>query len=60
MPFLLFFKLGAVRARDVRLGEEEKKGGGCVGVWVFSNIRMCGCLCITDYGLHLIARTQAQ
>lgn len=59
MPFLLFFKLGAVRARDLRLGG-GKKGGGCVGVWVFSNIRMCGCLGITDYGLHLIVRTQAQ
>lgn len=56
MPFLLFFKLGAVRARDLRLGG-GKKGGGCVGVWVFSNIRMCGCLCITDYGVHLTVRT---
>lgn len=60
MPFLLFFKLGAVRARDAGLGGEEKKGGGCVGVWVFWIIRMCGCLCITDYGLHLIVRTQSQ
>lgn len=31
-----------------------------MGVWVFSNIRMCGCLDITDYGLHLIVRTQSQ
>lgn len=31
-----------------------------MGVWVFSNIRMCGCLGITDYGLHLIVRTQSQ
>lgn len=59
MPFLLFFKLGAVRARDAGLGG-GKKGGGCVGVWVFSNIRMCGCFYITDYVSHLIVRTQAQ
>lgn len=43
MPFLLFFKLGAVRARDAGLGEEKKRRCvcGCVGVldyqdvWVF-------------------------
>lgn len=31
-----------------------------MGVWVFSNIRMCGCLGITDCVGHLIVRTQAQ
>lgn len=38
MPFLLFFKLGAVRARDARLG-----GGGKKRRW------MCGCVGVLDF-----------
>lgn len=41
MPFLLFFKLGAVRARDAGLGGEEKKE---VDVWVYGCFRISGCV----------------
>lgn len=60
MPFLLFLSLEPCGHVMRVWGGGGKKGGGCMGVWVFSNIRMCGCLDITDYGLHLIVRTQSQ
>lgn len=39
MPFLLF-KLGAVRARDLRLGGGKKE----VDVWVCGCFRISGCV----------------
>lgn len=42
MPFLLFFKLGAVRARDAGLGGggEKKRRWmcGCVGVFEYQDV----------------------
>lgn len=41
MPFLLFFKLGAVRARDAGLGGGRKKRRwmyGCMGVFEYQDV----------------------
>lgn len=42
MPFLLFFKLGAVRARDAGLGGGRKKKE--VDVWVCGCFGFSGCV----------------